>query len=54
MRARVERDHLDRDVRPRRRLTQPSCGSDGTGRSRTVWFRVDERDGRVLAELGRP
>lgn len=31
-----------------------ACGSDGTGRSRTVWYRVDERDGQVPAELGRP
>lgn len=23
-----------------------ACGSDGTGRSRTVWFRLDERDGQ--------
>lgn len=29
-------------------------GSDGIGRSRTVWFRLDERDGQVPAELGRP
>jgi len=31
-----------------------ACGCDGTGRSRTVWFRLDERDGQVPAELGRP
>lgn len=31
-----------------------ACGSEGTGRYRTVWFRLDERDGQVPAELGRP
>jgi len=31
-----------------------ACGSDGTSRSRTVWFRLNERDGQVLAELDRP
>jgi len=31
-----------------------ACGSEGAGRSRTVWFRLDERDGQAPAELGRP
>lgn len=31
-----------------------ACGTDANGRSRTVWFRLDERDGQVPAELGQP
>jgi hypothetical protein len=31
-----------------------ACGTDASGRSRTVWFRLDERDGQVPAELGQP
>jgi hypothetical protein len=31
-----------------------TCGTDGSRRSRTVWFRLDERDSQVPIELDRP